>query len=81
MWRRTGTVIRATSSDGRPFRFIEEVEILDDGSQENPRAEIEGLRRLTTSDGHHVNRISENEFEILGAGPLLELIRAHRIVE
>ena len=79
MWRRTGTVIHAKSADGRQFRLIDEVQILDDGSQENPQAEIEGLRRLTTSDGHHVNRISENEFDILGAGVLLETIRAYRI--
>jgi hypothetical protein len=79
MQRKTGTVIRARSADGREFRIIEEVAIISAPSLDNPRTELEGLRSLRTHDGHHVNRISDIEFEILGAGPLLEPIRAERI--
>jgi hypothetical protein len=81
MWRIVGNPFRARAVDGREFRLVEEVEILDDRSFDNPRAKTEGLRRLTTTERHHVNRINDNEFDVLGAGPLLETIRVKRAAE
>jgi len=79
MWRQTGVSFRARSSDGRSFTVTETIQTLDAGSYDDPRATVEGQKRLTTTEGHHVNRISDVEFEVLGAGPLADVLRVRRL--
>jgi len=79
MWKRTGVAFDVKSAKGQTFRVIEEVEIIDAKSFDDPKATIEGLKRLATTTGLHVNSIGGSEFEILGVGPLLEEVRVKRI--
>ena len=53
------------AEDGTRHRVYESVEILDAATMGDPGATTEGLKRLKTSDGYHVNKISENGFEIV----------------
>jgi hypothetical protein len=65
---------------GERVRVEEWVALVDARSSDDPNAApIEGLRRLQTRDGHHVNRISDTEYEILGWGPLADEVRARLV--
>lgn len=79
MWRQTGNSFRARSTDGQTFTILETVQILDAGTLDDPRATVEGLKRLTTAEGNHVNRLSDDNFEILGVGLLAGSLSVTRI--
>jgi len=53
--------------------LVEEWQAMIDNS---PGPPIPGLKQIQTRDGHHVNRISETEFEIIGWGMLAENVNA-----
>ena len=80
MWRRTSrSPFRLRSADGQVFVVYEDVEVIDVGSFDEPDATLEGLKRLRTANGDHVNQRSETEFEILGVGTLGDSVGATRI--
>jgi len=54
------------SDKGEVFTVYEYVAIISTASFDDPHGTIEGLRRLQTTNGFPVNRLSESEFEILG---------------
>jgi hypothetical protein len=61
---------KARGADGRVEEIFEYVALLDDTSFDRPDAPpIEGLGRLQTADGRHVNRLSPDEFEVLDVEP------------
>jgi len=75
----TNTSFRVRAQDGRIFHIVETVELLSAASSDEPSATVEGLKVLRTTQGHAVNRVSAQDFEILGAGPLLESAKARRL--
>jgi hypothetical protein len=79
MEKRTGNDFKVKASDGQVFNVVEFVQLIDVGDYDNPNDTIEGLKRYQTSSGLHVNRFGESEFEVLGAGPLADPIKARRV--
>ena len=78
MWQPTGKSFRARSTDGQIFSIVEAIQILEAGTFDDPSATVEGLKRFTTAEGHHVNRLSDNNFEILGVGLLADSLSVTR---
>ena len=55
----------AKSDDGRQFDLLVYTDILDVGTPQNPNATVEGLKTILTTEGHHVNRIDDLNYEIV----------------
>lgn len=58
----------AESEDGRRFDLSIYTEILDAGTLQNPGATLAGAKSILTSEGHHVNRIDDLNYEIVELG-------------
>lgn len=67
--------LEAFDSEGRRFLIHEYVSIIDASTLDNPRATVEGLKTYRTSSGGAVNKVGENQFEIVGAGVRVMVIR------
>lgn len=67
MYRQTDT-FEIEAEDGTRFRVYEFVEILNPSVTGDLESTVDGLKRLLTSEGHHVTRFSETDFEIVGLG-------------
>ena len=78
MWQHIGRSFRVRSADGQTFDVFEDVRIIEAGTFDDPSATVEGLKRFTTAEGHHVNRLSDNNFEILGVGLLADSLSVKR---
>jgi hypothetical protein len=70
MKKRTGS-FSATGTDGRQYTVYIYIDFIDAGSFENPNAVAKGLKELRTSDGMHVNRRQQGEYEIVQTGVVL----------
>jgi hypothetical protein len=62
--------------DGTRYTIVEFQHYLISESQGAPPERVDLLRELRTSDGRHVNRISDNEFEMLD--PIAGEVRLRR---
>jgi hypothetical protein len=58
----------AVGDDGSPVMVDIFTEIVDVGTFGNPDAEMEGLKRLLTADGHHVNRLDKGKYQVVNTG-------------
>jgi len=47
------------------------VGIIDAGTNDDPDAEIEGLRSMQTADGDFVNRLEKGRYQVVGSGLIL----------
>lgn len=70
MKRQTGSFV-ATGDDGREYTVYIYTEFVDAGSRRNPRAVVQGLKELRTSDGMAVNRLQKGEYQIEETGVVL----------
>ncbi len=65
----------AKSEDGRQFDLLVYTDILDVGTSQNPNATLEGIKTILTSDGYHVNRIDDLNYEIVELGLRVKKVR------
>ena len=70
MKRRTGTFM-VDGNDGRSYTIYIYTDFINAGTLDDPRAEIEGLKELRTSDGKAVNRLSKGEYQVVQTGVIL----------
>lgn len=67
MKRQTGT-FTAKGDDGRTYTVVVYTNFISAASHDDPHAEIEGMKSLRTSDGHHVNRLGQGSYQIVATG-------------
>ena len=60
--------------DGKKIIIYEFTDYLNAGSFNNHYSKVEGLKSYFTTDGNHVNRINENEYQIVETGVILQLV-------
>jgi hypothetical protein len=70
MKRHTG-IFTARGDDSCRYTIYEYTEFIDAGSQDDPYAEITGLKELRTSDGMPVNFIEAGIYKIVATGVIL----------
>ena len=66
--RRLTEQFMAKSEDGRQFNLLVYTDILDRSTFQNPTATVEGIKTIQTSEGYHVNRIDDLNYEIVELG-------------
>jgi len=66
--RRLTEQFTAKSEDGRQFDLLVYTDILDSGTFQNPAATVEGIKTILTSEGYHVNRVDDLNYEIVELG-------------
>jgi hypothetical protein len=57
----------AKSSDCKYYTIIEYQEYTSVATPQNPNGEIEGFKRLVTSNGYHVNFVDDKTFKVVEA--------------
>lgn len=60
----TGRFLAKTDT-GKAYTIIQYQEYISAGSSSDPHAEVEGLKRLSTSTGLHVNHIDPKTFKVV----------------
>ena len=70
MKKQTGS-FRAIGNDGRQYTVYIYTDFNDAGTFEDPNAVVQGLKELRTSDGMHINRRQQGEYEIVQTGVVL----------
>ena len=59
---------------GKEWLVYEIQEVIAAGHMKDPHATIDGMKRLETEQGYHVNFVSEEKFHIVNLGVDLDVI-------
>jgi hypothetical protein len=67
-WTEETARFTATDENGTPYDIVEYTEFFDLSAFDHPHQSLPGLKAYRLADGRHVNRISDDEFQIVGSG-------------
>jgi hypothetical protein len=62
---------QAVDQWGNPHTLHVYLDIIDAGTQDEPDAELEGLRSLETASGDAVNRLDKGRYQVVANGLIL----------
>ncbi|NQT05426.1 MAG: hypothetical protein HQ577_05390 [Dehalococcoidia bacterium] len=64
----------AKTDTGKEYTILVYQEFIPAGSFDNPQAEIEGLKSLSTSTGLHVNYIDSKTFKVVETNEIIRKV-------